>query len=134
MTPRSKPKYFGFGPAYLCGVVPTVFTVAVMEKATELFDLELPGEVVNDARRDAREVLKEGTKKTGGAELDGKPQTAMVTAMRVDELAIRIVQVEVAVLPGGGVSQNLQVLRGNREYRISAVFRRISFAKVSRKS
>ena len=84
-------------PAYLRGVVPTGFTVAVMEEATELFDVELPGEAVDDARRDAREILKEGAKKTGGAELDGKPQTAMVAAMRVDELAIRIVQVEVAV-------------------------------------
>ena len=61
-------------PAYLCGVVPTGFTVAVMEKATELFDLELPGEAVDDARRDAREVLKEGTKETRSAELDGKPK------------------------------------------------------------
>jgi hypothetical protein len=52
-------------PAYLCGVVPTGFTVAVMEKATELFDLELPGEAVDDARRDAREVLKEGTEENG---------------------------------------------------------------------
>lgn len=68
-----------------------------MEKATELFDLELSCETVDDARRDAGEVLKESAKKTSGAELDGKAQTAMITAMRVDELAIRIVQVEVAV-------------------------------------
>ena len=69
--------------AYLRGVVPTGFTVAVMEEATELFDMELPGEAVDDAGRDAGEVLKEGAEKTSGAELDGKTQTAMVAAMRL---------------------------------------------------
>jgi hypothetical protein len=59
--------------------------------------MELPGEAVDDTRRDAREIFKKSAKKTGGAELNGKPQTAMITAMRVDELAIGIVQVEVAV-------------------------------------
>jgi len=67
-----------------------------MEKAAELFDLELPGKAVNHTSWDVGEVLKEGAKETGGAELDGKPQTAMVAAMNVDELAIKIVQVEVA--------------------------------------
>ena len=66
-------------------MVPTGFTVAVMEEATELFDLELPGEAIDDTRRDVGEVLKEGAKETGGAELDGKTQTAMVAAMRVDD-------------------------------------------------
>ncbi len=60
--------------AYLRGVVPTGFTVAVMEEATELFDMELPGEAVDDTGRDAREIFKESAKKTGGAELNGKPQ------------------------------------------------------------
>jgi hypothetical protein len=84
-------------PAYFRGVVPTGFTVAVMKIAAELFDLELPGEAVDDTSRDAREILKEGAKETSGAELDGKAQTAMVAAMRVYELAIKIVQVEVAI-------------------------------------
>ena len=102
--------------------------------------------------RHVREVLQKGAEETGGAELDGKAQTAMVAAMGVDEPAITVVQVEIAgqlfraefsgeaavavpLLFGqetdghgpppsrGRHLQNLQVLRGNREYRISAEFR-----------
>src|SRR5206468_2807898 len=80
----------------LRGVVPTGFAVAVMEKATHLFDLELSCEAVDDAIRHVREVLKEGAKETGGAELDGKTLTAMIAAMGVDEPAIMVVQVEIA--------------------------------------
>jgi hypothetical protein len=68
-----------------------------MEKATELFNLELPGKAVDDATRHVREVLKEGAKEPGGAELDGKTQTVMFAPMGVDGAAITVVQVEIAV-------------------------------------
>src|ERR1700729_406557 len=82
--------------AYLRGVVPAGFAVAVMEKATKLFDLELPCKAVDDAGRHVREVLQEGAQEPGGAELDGETQTAMFAAMGVDEAAIAVVQVEIA--------------------------------------
>lgn len=77
-------------PTYLRGVVPAGFAVAVMENTTELFDLELSCEAVDDGRRHVREVLKEGAKKTRGAELDGEAPTAMIATMGVDEQVITL--------------------------------------------
>ena len=61
-------------PAYLRGMVPTGLAVPVLEKATELFDLQLSREAVDDASRHVRQVLQKGAEKTRGAELDGKAQ------------------------------------------------------------
>jgi hypothetical protein len=83
-------------PTYLRGVVPKGLAVAVIERATELLDLELSCEAVDDASRHVREVLKKGALETGGAELDGETQTAMIAAMGVDEPTITVVQVGVA--------------------------------------
>jgi hypothetical protein len=109
------------------------------------------------------EVLREGAQEAGRTELDGEAQAVVVAAMRAYQTPIAVIQVEVPgqllrrrfsgeatvlilllfgqetdghgppPISGGGISQNLQVMRGKLEYRISAVFRRISFAKVSRK-
>ena len=49
--------------ANLSGVVPAGFAVAVMKKATELFDLELQRETVDHISRYIRKVLKEGARK-----------------------------------------------------------------------
>jgi hypothetical protein len=80
-------------PPYLRGVVPAGFAVAVMENATELFDVELPCEAVDDANRHVREILKEGAKETGRAELDGEAQPAMIATMGVNEPLITVIQV-----------------------------------------
>ena len=83
-------------PTDLCGMVPTGFAVAVVEKAAELFDMELPGEAVDNTRRYFRKVLKKGAKETSGTELDGKTEAIVVAAVGVYELPVPIIQVKVA--------------------------------------
>jgi hypothetical protein len=63
-----------------------------MENASEVFDLELSCEAVDDSRRHVREVFKEDARKTRGAELDGEAQTAMIATMGVDEPVITVAQ------------------------------------------
>jgi hypothetical protein len=82
-------------PPDLCGVVPTSLALAVVEKATELFDLDLPGEAVDNAIWHVGKVLKKSTQEARRAELDGEAQTVVVTAMGVDQPPVAIVQVEI---------------------------------------
>ena len=67
--------------AYLRGVIPSRLALSVMEKAAELIDAELPGEIVDHAGRHFGEVLKESAEKTRRAELDGKTEAAVVATM-----------------------------------------------------
>jgi hypothetical protein len=135
--------------ANLRRVVPTSLTVAVVKKATELIDLKLMSQAVDDANRHVRKVLQKGAQEASRAELNGKAETIVVATVGVDQLPVAVIQVEVPVqLFRGGFSvevavtisllfgqetdgqgpppirgrhlQNLQVLQGNRDCRISA--------------
>jgi hypothetical protein len=79
----------------LAGMIPSGFAVAVMEKAAELFDLELPGQAVDHTSRHIREVFQEGAQKASRAELNGEPQPVVVASMRANQAPITVIQVEV---------------------------------------
>jgi hypothetical protein len=87
-------------PPNLRGVVPTSLALAVVEKATELFDLDLPGEAVDNAVWYVGKVLKKSTQEARRAELDGEAQAVVVTAMGVD-------QPPVAINEAGGKFQSI---------------------------
>ena len=135
--------------ADLGGVVPAGFAVPVMEKATELFNVELSGEAVNHAIRYVREVFQKGAQEARRAKLDGEAQPIVISAMGANQSPIAVIEVKIAgqlvrrrfpdeaAVPvpqlfgqetdrhappplRGRHLQNLQVLRGNREYRNSA--------------
>jgi hypothetical protein len=82
-------------PPNLRGVVPTSLALAVVEKATELFDLDLPGEAVDNAVWYVGKVLKKSTQEARRAELDGEAQAVVVAAMGVDQPPVAIIQVEI---------------------------------------
>src|ERR1051326_1161567 len=82
--------------ANLGGVVPAGFTVAVVEEATELFDLELPREAIDHTSRYIREVFQEGAQETRRAELDGEAQPVMVATMAANQSPVAVIQVKVA--------------------------------------
>jgi hypothetical protein len=143
------------------GMVPTSLTVAVVEEAAELIDLELPGDAVDHTSWYIGEVLREGAQEAGRTELDGEAQAVVVAAMRAYQTPIAVIQVEVTgqllrrrfsgeatvlvlllfgqetdghgppPISGGGISQNLQLLREDRKCHNCAEF---AFAKVCRKS
>ena len=77
---------------YLGGVVPARLAFAVVEKATELLDVELPGEAVDDAVRHVRKIFQEGPQEAGGAKLDGKAQSVVATAVGVYEPSITVMK------------------------------------------
>jgi hypothetical protein len=122
-----------------------------MEKATELFNVELSGEAVNHAIRYVREVFQKGAQEARRAKLDGEAQPIVISAMGANQSPIAVIEVKIAgqlvrrrfpdeaAVPvpqlfgqetdrhappplRGRHLQNLQVLPGNRECRISAEF------------
>ena len=80
--------------ANLGGVVPAGFAVMVMEKATELFHLELSREAIDHTSRYIREVFQEGAQETRRAELDGEAQPVVAATMGVNQSPVAVIQVK----------------------------------------
>lgn len=69
---------------------------AVAGQASRVDDLQLGGNVGDDTRRHVGRVVQEGTEEADGTQLDGKAEAAGVAAVLIDELAISIIEMEIA--------------------------------------
>lgn len=67
----------------------------MLNKATQLFNAKLPGEVVHHSGRDVRQVFQESTQEPCRAKLSGKTQAEVIAAMRVDDPAIAVIEKEI---------------------------------------
>jgi len=69
----------------------------VLLERTRVGDTELRSEVCRDRPRHLGRVGQERAQETDGAELDGEPEAVVLAAPHVDQIAVGVVQVEVAV-------------------------------------
>ena len=70
---------------------------AVIQEAAHLADIELPRNIVQNASRHIAEIFKEGSQKTGGAQLDRETEPAVIAAVGIDDTAVIVIQKKVTI-------------------------------------
>src|SRR5271165_1895546 len=80
----------------LAGMLPSGAYDRIACKASRIGNVELTGEVGNDAGWHTVRLVEKGAEEPHGAELNREAETHVVPALRADHLAVGIVQVEVA--------------------------------------
>src|SRR5262249_13230396 len=86
--------------ADLGGVVQAHFTRSVALQSAGVGDVQLPGEVGHDARRDVSRIGQEGAQESHRAELHGEPEARVIAPAAGDEATILVVEVKVSLQLG----------------------------------